>query len=306
MTVRGAVVYEPYPLASTVGAELDALYAQFRPAKFWDGFEDWEAFHAGDFGDLWKVLTDSSSLRPQTLANAPITDLVDVARTSGRYLVPLPYLDRVLVARWAPEPADDAVVAYLSYRRADGRALVRFPQSEAVQVLRAVGHGDSVNTSVAGGFAFREFDPTLPLGLVDVATELGPNVVSQILVLSLAEAFGTVEAAFEKTLMWAHDRTAFGHPLGQFQAIKHLLADVFTSIEMLWSAVETGTTDELASANVIRAFEFALEALDGCVQVHGGRGFAWNGGIAPRLRHVLALRSLTSGLVYQENVHHDH
>ena len=49
--------------------------------------------------------------------------------------------------------------------------------------------------------------------------------------LSAAETVGAMDALFEMTRQYAIDRTAFGRPIGSFQAVKHQLADMSLSLE---------------------------------------------------------------------------
>ena len=43
--------------------------------------------------------------------------------------------------------------------------------------------------------------------------------------LDVAESVGAMSRLLELTVAYAKDRTAFGRPIGSFQALKHLLAD---------------------------------------------------------------------------------
>jgi alkylation response protein AidB-like acyl-CoA dehydrogenase len=49
-------------------------------------------------------------------------------------------------------------------------------------------------------------------------------------VLTAAESVGAMDYEFEMTLRYARDRIAFGRPIGSFQAIKHVLADLSLSL----------------------------------------------------------------------------
>src|ERR1700682_5813846 len=46
-----------------------------------------------------------------------------------------------------------------------------------------------------------------------------------------AQATGIAQGAFEEALKWSQQRTAFGHPISQFQAIQFMLADMSTEID---------------------------------------------------------------------------
>jgi alkylation response protein AidB-like acyl-CoA dehydrogenase len=97
--------------------------------------------------------------------------------------------------------------------------------------------------------------------------------------LGLAE--GTLDLANE----YAKGREQFGRPIGGFQAVKHLLAEMFVRQEAAragaYNAGATLDTPEVAnveravSAAKITAGEGAIRNARTCIQVHGGMGFTW-------------------------------
>ena len=102
--------------------------------------------------------------------------------------------------------------------------------------------------------------------------------------LFLAETIGAMDAMFEFTLRYAKDRVAFGRPIGSFQAVKHLLADLSLLLEAskagASAAIEAVQDRDAAAAEVVslvKAFvaDSAVELAQGCLQVHGGIGYTW-------------------------------
>ncbi|MGE7272190.1 acyl-CoA dehydrogenase [Brevibacillus panacihumi] len=96
-----------------------------------------------------------------------------------------------------------------------------------------------------------------------------------------AMAVGIAQAAYEKTLQYAKQRTAFGNTLSHFQAIQHKLADMAMQIELARSMVykaawlkEQGRsfTKEAAMAKLY-ASEVAMSATHQAIQIHGGYGY---------------------------------
>jgi alkylation response protein AidB-like acyl-CoA dehydrogenase len=96
-----------------------------------------------------------------------------------------------------------------------------------------------------------------------------------------ALSVGLAQGAFEASLAYARERTAFGKTIDRFQAIQWKLADNATRIEaarlMTYRAAylkDRGerTTFESAMAKLY-ASEIAVQAADDCVQIHGGYGF---------------------------------
>jgi acyl-CoA dehydrogenase len=83
---------------------------------------------------------------------------------------------------------------------------------------------------------------------------------------------------------YALERMAFGRPIGSFQAIKHMLADMYVAATLARSNAYYGawalSTDaaELPEA-AATARVSATQAFQHCsknnIQVHGGMGFTW-------------------------------
>ena len=116
-------------------------------------------------------------------------------------------------------------------------------------------------------------------------------------VLAVAETVGAMDRLFAMTRQYALDRVAFGRPIGSFQALKHLLADVSVVVEsakaVLAAAVRALSADEpyaaeVASIAVTYVGERAARFAQDCLQVHGGIGFAWEHDLHLYLRRITA------------------
>jgi Acyl-CoA dehydrogenase, C-terminal domain len=98
--------------------------------------------------------------------------------------------------------------------------------------------------------------------------------------LGAATAVGLAAEILDQTVGYICERHQFGRPIGQFQAVKHLCADLHTELQVAWLAVQYSAvgwhTDSLAvhqAAN--QAAEVALSAARTGAQLHGGMGFTW-------------------------------
>ena len=60
------------------------------------------------------------------------------------------------------------------------------------------------------------------VGEVGGAADAVERQLQQALVISVAEAVGAMQRAFDLTLEWSFDRYSFGRPLASYQALKHL------------------------------------------------------------------------------------
>ncbi|MCP3415361.1 MULTISPECIES: acyl-CoA dehydrogenase family protein [Bradyrhizobium] len=123
-----------------------------------------------------------------------------------------------------------------------------------------------------------------PLG----ATGEGWSVISQVLdraaVLTAFEQVGGADRALEMGRDYALDRIAFGRPIGSFQAVKHMLADMYVSATLArsncyygaWAlSTNAGELPEAAAAARISATQAFQHCAKNNIQVHGGMGFTW-------------------------------
>jgi alkylation response protein AidB-like acyl-CoA dehydrogenase len=96
-----------------------------------------------------------------------------------------------------------------------------------------------------------------------------------------SQAVGMARAAFEAALAYAKERTSFGQPIFQHQAVQFKLADMATQIEaarqMIWHAAALKDAGrpclkEAAMAKLL-ASEMAERVCSDAIQVHGGYGY---------------------------------
>ncbi|WP_417519969.1 acyl-CoA dehydrogenase family protein [Minwuia sp.] len=98
------------------------------------------------------------------------------------------------------------------------------------------------------------------------------------------EQLGGAETALDAAREYAMERMAFGRQIGSFQAIKHMLADMYVSATLARSnayygawAVSTGAAELPVAAATVRVS--STKAYQHCaknnIQIHGGMGFTW-------------------------------
>jgi alkylation response protein AidB-like acyl-CoA dehydrogenase len=98
-----------------------------------------------------------------------------------------------------------------------------------------------------------------------------------------AQGVGIARGAAERALQYAEEREQFGQPIGEFQAIQHKLADMFTKIEAArlltcksaWCE-DTGNTEDLTMlASMAKEYgsRIAVDVADEAIQIHGGAGY---------------------------------
>ncbi len=148
----------------------------------------------------------------------------------------------------------------------------------------------------------------VPLQSVHLLGDLDPAQLGDLaLVLSAAEAAGAARWCVETASAYAKVRVQFGRPIGQFQAVKHKLADMLMAVEqsaaVAWDAAAAfdarlsgaggvGEVALAASAAGAVAIEGAVRGAKDCIQVLGGIGFTWEHDAHLYLKRALASRQL--------------
>ncbi|NUP00329.1 MAG: acyl-CoA dehydrogenase [Nonomuraea sp.] len=97
-----------------------------------------------------------------------------------------------------------------------------------------------------------------------------------------ARAVGVAQAAYDAALSYARERTAFGQPIADFQAIQLKLADLATEIQAArlltyWAASQADggkRVDMEAGMAKYFASEVALKASLEAMRIHGGYGYS--------------------------------
>lgn len=133
------------------------------------------------------------------------------------------------------------------------------------------------STTSPGWFSSTSFtrDPS-PSGL---PVSRSPHAADPVAVLlTAAEQLGTATRVCELAVQHAGAREQFGQPIGAFQAVKHLCAQMLVRAETaraaVYAAAVTADPVDVAAARLL-ADEAAERGARDCLQVHGGMGFTW-------------------------------
>jgi len=136
-------------------------------------------------------------------------------------------------------------------------------------------------------------DPLTPVGRADAlprGTRVGDARAAADMrlagtVLSAALLLGVADAALESSRRYALDREQFGVPIGSFQAVQHMLADMYVRTTLARSATyaaaavlddpEIGDPMRASATAKLLSGEAAVENARVAIQVHGGMGFTW-------------------------------
>lgn len=253
---------------------------------------DWSSLWDELVRDGWMTIADPVS------GEFSLLDLAAFAQVWGRYLVPLPFVP-TLVARRAlsvhsrqdslPDPA-----VRLGYAVAEGDwNLVQFG-GLADQVLT----GDML-VPPAEPIASDDWAASAPIAVM--AADRAPvssEVAVEGAILATAEAAGAAAAAMDRAVEYAKVREQFGQPIGKFQAVKHILANMHCSRELAASALAWACADPQNVGGALRsALGHSLLVAEKAVQVHGAIGYTWEGALHRYYRHVMSMRRLVLAAV---------
>jgi alkylation response protein AidB-like acyl-CoA dehydrogenase len=239
--------------------------------------------------DGWRALGDAGvfSLRlagGQGGVGLGMTEAVIVFEELGRALVPGPLVATHLAAGIAEGAATGERVITLH----DDSGLIEFgAESDAAMSI----FDDKVFfLTEPGGETVASLDPLTPVvrtrGLVagEGARADGARLRLEGTALTAALSSGIASRTVELAVAYAKERRQFGKPIGAFQAVKHICADMLVRAEVARAAVDAAGVlldDDDAEAPTavhtakLLASEYAIQNAKACIQVHGGMGFTW-------------------------------
>ncbi|WP_269138042.1 acyl-CoA dehydrogenase family protein, partial [Streptomyces antimycoticus] len=107
--------------------------------------------------------------------------------------------------------------------------------------------------------------------------------------LTAAQQLGSASRTVELAVDHAKRRTQFGRPIGAFQAVQHLCAQMLVRAEssrsVVYAAAVTEDPGDIAAAKLL-ADEAAVHNARDCLQVHGGMGFTWEADVHLHLKRA--------------------
>ena len=179
--------------------------------------------------------------------------------------------------------ADFAIVAARTGGASDERSISLFlVDLNADGVTRApVSTVDPTRSHAQIEFASATAEPLGPTG---EGWSIITRIFDRAAVLTAFEQVGGADRALEMGRDYALERMAFGRPIGSFQAVKHMLADMYVQATLARSnayygawALSTGAAElpQAAATARVSATQAFLHCAKNNIQVHGGMGFTW-------------------------------
>ena len=262
---------------------------------------------------LWKRLAESgvpALALPEEHGGfgATAVDLVVAFEELGRAAVPGPYVESVAVlphllagsghAAQLEAIGSGDVLATIAVPPQVPYALDASSADQVYVIANGQLHRATVTREVTSVDAARR------LAQVHATEALGPVQLTRgydsgVLAVS-AQLLGLGHALLDRASAYARQRVQFGRPIGEFQAVKHQLADVLVALEfarpVLYAAALSLDADEPTigrdvSAAKIACGAAAYRAARTALQVHGAIGYTAEYDLALWLTKVRALTS---------------
>jgi alkylation response protein AidB-like acyl-CoA dehydrogenase len=185
--------------------------------------------------------------------------------------------------------ADGELGAFVVIRDAPGLEIVATPTVDGTRKFAAVTLADT---------------PAHRLGTGDASGAVA-ETVDRLGVAAVVDGVGAASRALDMSVEYAKERRQFERPIGSFQAVQHLCADMLRAVELAragayyacWAADAADPAERHRAATMTQAFAadelYAVGA--SLIQVHGGIGFTWEHDAHLFYKRLLTLKELGGG-----------
>lgn len=242
--------------------------------------------------DLWRELGEAGffALRlPEDEGGVGLglPEAVLVFEEAGRVLLPGPLVATHLAAGLVAGAAEGGAV--VTAFDMEGPLVAHLGEADAV--LGADGEPVEPADGYGAGEPVRSADPLTPLARVSVPGRpvAAGTYRDEGALLTAALQLGSALRTVELAVRYAKEREQFGQPIGAFQAVKHLCAQMLVRAEVartaVYAAAVTADPAEVAGAKLL-ADEAAVRNARDCLQVHGGMGFTWEADVHLHLKRA--------------------
>jgi len=241
-------------------------------------------------------------------------DAVLVFEELGRAIVPGPLVWTHLAAALVPGAATGKVVVG-GIERDDPSGLIEHADDlDVLLVLDDDGVWSVDPTTLSLDAIETPLDSLTPVSRITGALPPGERVLDRDAAAALrlqgaalvaASLLGIAEAATDLAVAFSRERVQFDRPIGTFQALKHLMADMLVRTEVARGGVYAagvtlddplvGSIERAVAAAKFTAGEAAIENAKTSIQVHGGMGYTWEIDAHYHFKRAYALDTLFGG-----------
>ncbi len=141
------------------------------------------------------------------------------------------------------------------------------------------------------------------------ASDAVAETLDRLIVGMAIDGVGAAARALEYAVEYAKERRQFDVPIGTFQAVQHLCADMLRSVELArasayyasWACDAADRAERHRAATMAQAFaaDSLYEVGASSIQVFGGIGFTWEHDIHLYYKRLLSLQQFAGGAIDQ-------
>jgi alkylation response protein AidB-like acyl-CoA dehydrogenase len=193
-------------------------------------------------------------------------------------------------------------------RAGDGFALVAMPATAAGLSIKPTAGMDQTRKLYDVAFEGVTVGAEGVLAVGEAARRALARSMDVATVLVSADMLGGMQWILEDAVEYAKTRQQFGKPIGSFQAVQHMCADMLLWMESSRSAIyyaawaldaEPENAARAVSIAKVYTSDASREVANRGVQVHGGIGFTWEHDL-----HLYYKRSKASEILFGDAGHH--
>lgn len=176
---------------------------------------------------------------------------------------------------------------------ADGLTITETPTVDGTRKVATIGLTSTPSRRLGGGDATGAIAAT----------------VDRLGVAMVIDGVGAASRALELAVEYAKERRQFDAPIGTFQAVQHLCADMLRAVELArasayyasWACDAADSTERHRAATMAQAFaaDSLYEVGASSIQVFGGIGFTWEHDVHLYYKRLLSLQQYAGGAIDQ-------
>ncbi|MCC6179539.1 MAG: acyl-CoA dehydrogenase [Chloroflexi bacterium] len=213
--------------------------------------------------------------------------------------------DVILVAARTGDPLPPDVTLEQAARGITVFALERGIEGLTVEPMLSIDQGHRTSTLALANV---RVGPDAVVGEVGGGWWIVDAALRTAAIGASAEMLGAARKSLELSVEYARVREQFGQPIGMFQAVKHMCAEMLLEVENAHSATyyaawayDAVAEDAALASSVAKSYvgEAARKVCGDAIQVHGGIGFTWDYDL-----HLYFKRAKSLEPLYGDAEHH--
>ena len=257
-----------------------------------DGIAAARVWAAGDTKpglEIWRRL---ASIGMHSLAGEYPVELCAAIERVGYHAAPGPYPESLAVTATLVAAGDPAAEHFAAGAIATAGAPPVVPYAPNADIA------ELCIPAAAASQPIPSLDPTR--SLFPVEGEATPALFDTAALLTAAQLLGLGRAALDMTVAYAKQRVQYGHAIGEYQAVKHRLADAHTGLEfarplvfvsLLVSPEPSSSVPRDVSAAKAAASDAAYAAARAALQLHGAIGYTDEYDLSVYFKKIRALHA---------------